>query len=97
MVVVKCGELRFEEKLLESQCEFLENYERDVYIEEREREAYRAKKRKAREEREAAERAAKEAAAKAAYDALTEDEKKAWDDAIAAKAKEAEEKAANEA
>ena len=61
VIVVKCGELRFDEKLGEEQCDFLENYERDVYIEEKEREAYREKKRKAREEREAAEKAIKDA------------------------------------
>ena len=36
IIIAKCGELRFEEKLKEEQAEFLANYERDVYAEERE-------------------------------------------------------------
>lgn len=61
VIIVKCGELRFEDKLLVGQADFLENYDRDVYVEDRAREVKRQAKRKAREEREAQEKAVQDA------------------------------------
>ena len=48
--VMKCGELRFEEKLTADQAEFLPNYQRNVYEEDERIEARRAEKRRKAEE-----------------------------------------------
>ena len=47
--VMKCGELRFEEKLTEEKAEFLGNYKRNVHAEDERIEARRAEKRARRQ------------------------------------------------
>ena len=47
--VMKCGELRFEEKLTEEKAEFLGNYQRNVHAEDERIEARRAEKRARRQ------------------------------------------------
>mmetsp|Transcript_36540 Transcript_36540/g.56102 ORF Transcript_36540/g.56102 Transcript_36540/m.56102 type:complete len:134 (+) Transcript_36540:491-892(+) len=70
--VTRCGELRFGDKLTAEQCDFLHEYERNVFYEDEQRDKRRQEKRAKRLHREK-----EEAEKKAAEDALNKAEPEA--------------------